>query len=89
MAIITPFVQVGTYPTRNFQKDTLLTQMNAKVNTLLVDRANLSQRLERYQSTLLPQVQARIHAVETELPRLYRLVMRQQFGLLEQPHGSW
>ncbi|MFG6247726.1 TolC family protein [Vibrio diabolicus] len=46
------------------QKDTLLTQMNAKVNTLLVDRANLSQRLERYQSTLLPQVQARIHAVE-------------------------
>ncbi|WP_373560822.1 TolC family protein [Vibrio sp. ES.051] len=46
------------------QKDTLLTQMNAKVNTLLVDRANLSQRLERYQSTLLPQVKARIHAVE-------------------------
>ncbi len=46
------------------QKDTLLTQMNAKVNTLLVDRANLTQRLERYQSTLLPQVNARIRAVE-------------------------
>jgi outer membrane protein TolC len=46
------------------QKDTLLTQMNAKVNTLLVDRGNLTQRLERYQSTLLPQAQARIQAVE-------------------------
>lgn len=46
------------------QKDTLLTQMNAKVNTLLVDRSNLTQRLERYQTTLLPQVNARIHAVE-------------------------
>lgn len=46
------------------QKDTLLTQMNAKVNTLLVDRTNLTQRLERYQSTLLPQVKARIRAVE-------------------------
>ncbi|MCA0936470.1 TolC family protein [Vibrio alginolyticus] len=46
------------------QKDTLLTQMNAKVNTLLIDRVNLTQRLERYQSTLLPQVNARIRAVE-------------------------
>ncbi len=46
------------------QKDTLLTQLNAKVNTLLVDRYNLTQRLERYQSTLLPQVNARIRAVE-------------------------
>ncbi|MGR5133623.1 TolC family protein [Vibrio alfacsensis] len=46
------------------QKDTLLTQMNAKVNTLLVDRSNLTQRLERYQSTLLPQAKARIRAVE-------------------------
>ncbi len=46
------------------QKDTLLTQMNAKVNTLLVDQSNLSQRLERYQTTLLPQVKARIRAVE-------------------------
>ena len=38
--------------------------MNAKVNTLLVDRTNLAQRLERYQSTLLPQANARIRAVE-------------------------
>lgn len=53
--------QVGT---ARSQKDTLLTQMNAKVNTLLVDRSNLSQRLERYQTTLLPQVKARIRAVE-------------------------
>ncbi len=46
------------------QKDTLLSQMNAQVNTLLVDKANLTQRLERYQSTLLPQTAARISAVE-------------------------
>ncbi len=46
------------------QKDTLLTKMNAQVNTLLIDRVNLTQRLERYQSTLLPQVNARIRAVE-------------------------
>jgi outer membrane protein TolC len=46
------------------QKDTLLAQMNAKVNALLVDRTNLAQRLERYQSTLLPQANARIRAVE-------------------------
>nr|WP_240457465.1 TolC family protein [Vibrio neptunius] len=46
------------------QKDTLLAQMNAKVNALLVDRTNLVQRLERYQSTLLPQANARIRAVE-------------------------
>nr|WP_319552798.1 TolC family protein [uncultured Vibrio sp.] len=53
--------QVGA---ARLQKDTLLTQLNAKVNTLLVDRSNLSQRLERYQTTLLPQVKARIRAVE-------------------------
>ncbi|OBT31124.1 TolC family protein [Vibrio splendidus] len=46
------------------QKDTLLSQMNAQVNALLVDKANLTQRLERYQSTLLPQTAARISAVE-------------------------
>ncbi len=46
------------------QKDTLLSQMNAQVNALLVDRSNLSQRLERYQRTLLPQTTARISAVE-------------------------
>nr|WP_123322398.1 TolC family protein [Vibrio crassostreae] len=46
------------------QKDTLLSQMNAQVNALLVDRSNLIQRLERYQKTLLPQTAARISAVE-------------------------
>ncbi|WP_299136868.1 TolC family protein [uncultured Vibrio sp.] len=46
------------------QKDTLLSQMNAQVNALLVDKANLTQRLERYQNTLLPQTSARISAVE-------------------------
>ena len=53
--------QVGA---AKFQKDTLLSQMNAQVNALLVDKANLTQRLERYQSTLLPQTSARISAVE-------------------------
>ncbi|WP_428460022.1 TolC family protein [Photobacterium makurazakiensis] len=46
------------------QRDTLLAQMNAKVNTLLVDRANLKQRIDRYQTSLLPQTTARIRAVE-------------------------
>jgi outer membrane protein TolC len=46
------------------QKDSLLMQMNAKVNSLLVDRSNLTQRLARYQSSLLPQAKARIKAVE-------------------------
>ncbi|RJX72979.1 TolC family protein [Vibrio sinensis] len=46
------------------QKDRLLAQMNANVNRLLVDRSNLTQRLERYSLTLLPQVEARIDAVE-------------------------
>ncbi|MFZ3406979.1 TolC family protein [Vibrio chagasii] len=46
------------------QKDTLLAEMNAQVNALLVDKANLTQRLERYQSSLLPQTSARIRAVE-------------------------
>nr|WP_139685566.1 TolC family protein [Vibrio tasmaniensis] len=46
------------------QKDTLLSQMNAQVNALLVDKANLTQRLDRYQKTLLPQTAARISAVE-------------------------
>lgn len=46
------------------QKDTLLSQMNAQVNALLVDRSNLIQRLDRYQTSLLPQIAARISAVE-------------------------
>ncbi|PMK03675.1 copper transporter [Vibrio sp. 10N.261.55.A7] len=46
------------------QKDTLLSQMNAKVNTLLIDKSNLEQRLERYQNSLLPQAKSRSEAVE-------------------------
>jgi outer membrane protein TolC len=45
-------------------KDLLLSQMNSKVNSLLIDRDNSSQRLDRYNQTLLPQAQARIKAVE-------------------------
>ncbi len=46
------------------QKDTLLSQMNAKVNTLLVDKNNLAQRIERFESTLLPQADSRVKATE-------------------------
>jgi len=46
------------------QKDTLLSQMNAKVNALLVDKNNLAQRLERFESTLLPQADSRVKATE-------------------------
>lgn len=46
------------------QKDVVLAQLNARVNALIVDRVNLEQRLERYQSTLLNQSQARTQAVE-------------------------
>jgi outer membrane protein TolC len=53
--------QVGA---AQYQKDTLLTQLNAKVNALVVDRVNLTERIERYQERLLPQATARIEAVE-------------------------
>lgn len=46
------------------QKDTLLSQMNAKVNALLIDKNNLTQRLERFESTLLPQADSRVKATE-------------------------
>ncbi|OBU20111.1 TolC family protein [Photobacterium aquimaris] len=46
------------------QRDLLLNQMNAKVNALLVERDNLSQRLSRYTTTLLKQAKARTQAVE-------------------------
>ncbi len=46
------------------QKDTLLRQMNAKVNALLVDKNNLAQRLQRFESTLLPQADSRVKATE-------------------------
>ncbi len=53
--------QVGA---AQYQKDTLLAQMNAQVNMLVTDRINLSQRIERYQSQLLPHATARIEAIE-------------------------
>nr|WP_249199296.1 TolC family protein [Photobacterium sp. GJ3] len=46
------------------QKDLILAQMNARVNALVADRTNQQQRLARYQSSLLPQAQARTQAVE-------------------------
>lgn len=46
------------------QRDVLLQQLNAKANALVVDRTNLIQRLERYQSRLLPQAKSRTQAVE-------------------------
>lgn len=46
------------------QRDVLLRQMNAKVNSLLVDKYNLEQRLSRYNHTLLPQAKDRTRAVE-------------------------
>nr|VVV06286.1 hypothetical protein AW0309160_03771 [Aliivibrio wodanis] len=46
------------------QRDVLLRQMNAKVNSLLVDKNNLEQRLSRYNHTLLPQAKDRTRAVE-------------------------
>ena len=46
------------------QKDTLLKQLNAKVNALTLERDKLKQRLSRYQSTLIPQASERIKAIE-------------------------
>ena len=45
-------------------KTVLLSQMNAKVNALMMDRTNLKQRLMRYESTLIKQAQSRTQAVE-------------------------
>ncbi|WP_390902905.1 TolC family protein [Vibrio qingdaonensis] len=45
-------------------KDALLSQMNAKVNALMMDRQNLMERTERYRQNLLPQAQSRTQAVE-------------------------
>ncbi len=53
--------QVGV---SQYQKDTLLAQMNAQVNALMTDRMNLTERIERYQQRLLPQSKARIEAIE-------------------------
>lgn len=53
--------QVGA---AQYQKDTLLAQMNAQVVALMTDRENLAERIERYRSRLIPQSKARIEAVE-------------------------
>ncbi|WP_299685816.1 TolC family protein [uncultured Vibrio sp.] len=53
--------QVGA---SQYQKDTLLAQMNAQTVALMTDKANLAERIERYQERLLPQAQARTEAVE-------------------------
>ena len=45
-------------------KAVILSQMNAQVNTLLVDRYNLEQRLKRYNNSLLPQMKSKTKAVE-------------------------
>ncbi|WP_318442464.1 TolC family protein [Photobacterium leiognathi] len=46
------------------QRDLLLQQMNAKLNTLLIERHNLLSRIERYKKSLQPQAKARTQAVE-------------------------
>ncbi|WP_390237066.1 TolC family protein [Vibrio sp. F74] len=46
------------------QKDLLLVQMNAKVNTLITDKENLGERIERYQKVLLKQANNRTKATE-------------------------
>ena len=46
------------------QKAVLLEQMNSEVNTLLVDKINLEQRIERYKTSLIEQAKARTDAVE-------------------------
>jgi outer membrane protein TolC len=53
--------QVGA---AQYQKDTLLAQMNAQVVALMTDRENLAERIERYRSRLIPQSKARIEAVQ-------------------------
>ncbi len=53
--------------------------MNAKANALINDRINLTERIERYQSTLLPQSVARTEAVERDIRTTRRsLVMLSQ-----------
>jgi len=46
------------------QKDLLLIQMNAKVNTLFSDKRNLEERIERYKKVLLKQANNRTKAIE-------------------------
>lgn len=46
------------------QKDLLLTQMNARVQTLMSDRQNLEQRIQRYQEVLVRHARERTRATE-------------------------
>lgn len=45
------------------QKDLLLQQLNAKLNTLIVEKDNFEQRIERYEGALLPRSKERVDAV--------------------------
>ncbi len=53
--------QVGAV---QYQKDTLLTQMRTQVSALVSDKSHLIERIARYQQRLIPQVSARIEAIE-------------------------
>jgi outer membrane protein TolC len=46
------------------QKDLLLIQMNSKVNTLISDKINLEERIQRYQNVLVKQAKNRTNAIE-------------------------
>lgn len=46
------------------QRDLLLAQLNAQVNTLLTDKHNLEERIDRYQNRLLKQAAQRTQAVQ-------------------------
>ncbi|MDG3084978.1 TolC family protein [Vibrio hannami] len=46
------------------QKDLLLVQMNARVNTLISDKHNLEERIQRYQKVLVKQAKERTQATE-------------------------
>jgi outer membrane protein TolC len=46
------------------QKDLLLVQMNARVNTLISEKHNLEERIQRYQKVLVNQAKERTQATE-------------------------
>lgn len=46
------------------QKDLLLVQMNTRVNTLISDKHNLEERIQRYQKVLVKQAKERTQAIE-------------------------
>ncbi|MEZ9916674.1 TolC family protein [Vibrio breoganii] len=45
------------------QRDLLLQQLNSQLNTLIVEKQNFEQRIERYDSLLLPRSKERVEAV--------------------------